>query len=59
MPATITLFSGQPRPLSELILEGSYGGNQVFHADAILVKCPSKYVDLNDELNSAQNPSQS
>ncbi|MQG54840.1 MAG: cytochrome c maturation protein CcmE [SAR202 cluster bacterium] len=46
-------------PHSELILEGSYGGNQVFHADAILVKCPSKYVDLNDELNSAQNPAQS
>ena len=46
-------------PHSELILEGSFGGNQVFHADAILVKCPSKYVDLNDELNSAQNSSQS
>ena len=43
-------------PHSELILEGTYGGNQVFHADAILVKCPSKYVDLEDELNSAQNP---
>lgn len=46
-------------PHSELILEGSYRENQVFHADAILVKCPSKYVDLNDELNSAQNPVQS
>ena len=45
-------------PHSELILEGSYGGNEVFHADAILVKCPSKYVDLEDELNSAQNPIQ-
>ncbi len=43
-------------PHSELILEGSYGVNQVFHADSILVKCPSKYVDLEDELNSAQNP---
>lgn len=46
-------------PHSEIILEGSYGGNQVFHADSILVKCPSKYVDLNDALNSAQNPEQS
>ena len=43
-------------PHSELILEGSYGVNQVFHADSILVKCPSKYGDLEDELNSAQNP---
>ena len=43
-------------PHSELILEGSYGVNQVFHADSILVKCPSKYKDLEDELNSAQNP---
>jgi cytochrome c-type biogenesis protein CcmE len=46
-------------PHSELILEGSYGGNEVFHANAILVKCPSKYVDLEDELNSAQSPAQS
>jgi len=46
-------------PHSELILEGTYGGNQVFHADAILVKCPSKYVDLEDEVNSAQNPTSS
>lgn len=42
-------------PHSELILEGSYGVNQVFHADSILVKCPSKYIDLEDEQNSAQN----
>ena len=46
-------------PHSELILEGSYGINQVFHAEEILVKCPSKYVDLEDELNSAQSPSAS
>lgn len=39
-------------PHSELILEGSYGVNEVFHADNILVKCPSKYRDLEDELNS-------
>ena len=38
-------------PHSELILEGSYGANRVFHADAILVKCPSKYRDLEDETN--------
>ena len=40
-------------PHSELILEGSYGANRVFHADNILVKCPSKYSDLEDELTSA------
>ena len=42
-------------PHSELTLEGSYGVNEVFHADSILVKCPSKYIDLEDESNSAQN----
>jgi len=46
-------------PHSELILEGAYGRNQVFHADEILVKCPSKYADLEDELNPAQNPASS
>ena len=40
-------------PHSELILEGSYGANQVFHADNILVKCPSKYRDLEEEVTSA------
>ena len=40
-------------PHSELILEGSYGTNRIFHADAILVKCPSKYRDLEDQLNVA------
>jgi cytochrome c-type biogenesis protein CcmE len=42
-------------PHSELILEGSYGANQVFHADNILVKCPSKYRDLEEELISASS----
>ncbi len=42
-------------PHSELILEGSYGANQVFHADNILVKCPSKYRDLEDEVPSASS----
>ncbi len=40
-------------PYSELILEGSYGANRVFDADNILVKCPSKYSDLEDEVASA------
>ncbi len=42
-------------PHSELILEGSYGTNRIFHADAILVKCPSKYRDIEDELNVASS----
>ena len=42
-------------PHSELILEGSYGANQVFHADNILVKCPSKYQGLEEELVSASS----
>ena len=40
-------------PHSELILEGSYGENEVFHADNILVKCPSKYRDLEEEVATA------
>ena len=42
-------------PHSELILEGSYGTNQVFHADNILVKCPSKYRDLEEVVASASS----
>ncbi len=37
-------------PHSELILEGSYTDDQVFHADNIFVKCPSKYRDIEDEV---------
>ncbi len=37
-------------PHSEIILEGSYSADQVFHANEILVKCPSKYQDLDDQL---------
>lgn len=37
-------------PHSEVILEGSYGGDQVFQTDSILVKCPSKYQSLQEEL---------
>ena len=38
---------------SELILQGKYGPDQVFRADAILVKCPSKYRSLEDELQGS------
>ena len=34
---------------SEIILEGSFGPQRVFEADAILVKCPSKYQSLDGE----------
>jgi len=37
-------------PHSEVILEGSYGQDQVFQTDAILVKCPSKYQSIQEEL---------
>jgi len=36
-------------PHSEIILEGSHGADGVFRANEILVKCPSKYVDLEEE----------
>lgn len=37
-------------PHSEIILEGSYGDGQVFQTESILVKCPSKYRSLQDQL---------
>jgi len=37
-------------PHSEIILEGRYGPGDVFEADSILVKCPSKYQALEEEL---------
>ena len=37
-------------PHSEIILQGSYGTGQVFKADTIFVKCPSKFRSLEDEL---------
>ena len=40
-------------PHSEVILQGSYGPDQVFQADSILVKCPSKYQSLQAELEKA------
>ena len=36
-------------PHSEIILEGSYSSEGVFHASEILVKCPSKYQDLDPQ----------
>ena len=40
-------------PHSEIILEGTYGSDQVFTAHTILVKCPSKYRSLEDELQNS------
>ena len=37
-------------PHSEIILQGSYGPGRIFEADTILVKCPSKYRSLEDQL---------
>ena len=37
-------------PHSEIILEGSYTEEGVFDASEILVKCPSKYQDLEEQL---------
>ena len=34
---------------SEIILEGAYGEDDVFHSQNVLVKCPSKYVALEEE----------
>lgn len=36
-------------PHSEIILEGKYSPDHVFEADSIMVKCPSKYQDLQKE----------
>lgn len=33
---------------SEIIAEGSYGPDGVFHADQLIVKCPSKYASQMD-----------
>ena len=40
-------------PHSEIILQGSFSPGHVFETDTILVKCPSKYRSLEDELQSA------
>jgi cytochrome c-type biogenesis protein CcmE len=33
---------------SELILEGQYGENGVFDVKQLVIKCPSKYVEVQD-----------
>ena len=45
-------------PHSEIILQGHYGDNDVFDADTILVKCPSKYQAVEEEYDNT-NSSQS
>ena len=40
-------------PHSEIILQGSLGSNNEFYAETILVKCPSKFRSLEDELRQA------
>ena len=41
-------------PHSEIILEGSYSEEGVFHANEILVKCPSKYQDIEDQVEQPE-----
>ena len=36
-------------PHSDVVLEGSYGADDMFHADTVIVKCPSKYQALTEE----------
>ena len=36
-------------PHSEIVVEGSYGEGFVFHAEDIIVKCPSKYQALRED----------
>ena len=43
-------------PHSEIILEGSYSSAGIFHADNILVKCPSKYQSIEGEPPDDYNP---
>ena len=40
-------------PHSEIILEGRYSPDNVFEAESILVKCPSKYQALEEELSAS------
>lgn len=42
-------------PNSEIILEGSVGEDGVFQASHVLVKCPSKYRDLEKEQQQASS----
>ena len=36
---------------SELILEGAYGSDGVFTTETLIVKCPTKYVNIQQEAN--------
>lgn len=38
---------------SELILEGAYGHDGVFSTEQLIVKCPTKYVNVQDNANAA------
>lgn len=40
-------------PHSEIILQGRWGSDEKFQADSILVKCPSKYQALEEELGAS------
>jgi cytochrome c-type biogenesis protein CcmE len=46
-------------PRSEIILEGKYGPDNVFEADNILVKCPSKYQSMEQERQQSALPASS
>ena len=34
---------------SDIVLQGVYGGDGVFHTDNVIVKCPSKYIEATPE----------
>ena len=38
---------------SEIILEGSFLDDDVFHSQNVIVKCPSKYVAMEEETNQS------
>ena len=40
-------------PHSEIILEGNYGTDGIFHSQNVLVKCPSKYIEATDDADAA------
>ncbi len=40
---------------SDIILEGTYGSDGVFISQNVIVKCPSKYIALEDEAEAGQN----
>jgi len=40
---------------SELILEGAYGHDGVFSTEQLIVKCPTKYVNVQDNANATSD----